>query len=60
MSKEFGEKLLGLLQKQGISQRQLADRLNTTEATLSRYVNGDREPKAVCNNLTSTALNIML
>ena len=57
MSKEFGEKLLGLLQKQGISQRQLADRLNTTEATLSRYVNGDREPKADMLANIATALN---
>ena len=57
MSKEFGEKLLGLLQKQGISQRQLADRLNTTEATLSRYVNGEREPKADMLANIATALN---
>ena len=42
MSKAFGERLLSLLQKQGITQKQLADRLNTTEATLSRYVNGER------------------
>ena len=41
MSKEFGQRLLNQMKKQGISQRQLADRLNTTEASLSRYVNGD-------------------
>lgn len=57
MSKEFGERLLRLLQKQGISQRQLADRLNTTEATLSRYINGDREPKANMLANIATALN---
>lgn len=57
MSKAFGERLLNLLQKQGITQKQLADRLNTTEATLSRYVNGDREPKADMLANIATALN---
>ena len=57
MSKAFGERLLSLLQKQGLTQKQLADRLNTTEATLSRYVNGDREPKADMLANIATALN---
>ena len=57
MSKAFGERLLSLLQKQGITQKQLADRLNTTEATLSRYVNGEREPKADMVANIATALN---
>lgn len=57
MSKEFGERLLSLLQKQGITQKQLADRVNTTEATLSRYVNGEREPKADMLANIATALN---
>ena len=57
MSKAFGERLLSLLQKQGMTQKQLADRLNTTEATLSRYVNGDREPKADMLANIATALN---
>lgn len=57
MSKELGEKLLGLMKKRGISQRQLADRLNTTEASLSRYVNGEREPKADMLANIATALN---
>lgn len=57
MSKEFGERLLSLLQKQGITQKQLADRINTTEATLSRYVSGDREPKAETLANIATALN---
>lgn len=46
MSKAFGERLLSLLQKQGVTQRELAERINSTEATISRYVSGDREPKA--------------
>lgn len=57
MSKEFGQRLLNQMKKQGVSQRQLADRLNTTEASLSRYVNGEREPKADMLANIATALN---
>lgn len=57
MSKELGQRLLSQMKKQGITQKQLADRLNTTEATLSRYVNGDREPKADMLANIATALN---
>ena len=57
MSKELGEKMIELLRKQNITQKQLADRLNTTEATLSRWVNGEREPKADMIANIATALN---
>ena len=57
MSKAFGQRLLNLLQKQGITQKELADRINTTEATLSRYVSGDREPKADMLANIATALH---
>lgn len=57
MSKEFGERLLTLLQKQGITQKELADWINVTEATLSRYVSGDREPKAETLANIATALH---
>lgn len=57
MSKELGQRLSGLLQKRGITQKELADRINTTEATLSRYVSGDREPKADMLANITTALH---
>ncbi len=57
MSKAFGERLLSLLQKQNITQRELAERINSTEATLSRYVSGDREPKAEVLANIATALH---
>lgn len=57
MGKELGQRLLYLIKKQNITQKQLADRLNTTEATLSRYVSGDREPKADMLANIATALN---
>lgn len=57
MNKTFGQRLLFLLQKQGITQKELANRINTTEATLSRYVSGDREPKAEMLANIATALH---
>lgn len=57
MSEAFGQRLLNLLQKQGITQKDLAERINTTEATLSRYVSGNREPKADMLANIATALH---
>lgn len=57
MSKNFGERLLNQLQRQGMTQRQLAERINITEATLSRYVSGDREPKVEILANIATALS---
>lgn len=57
MSKAFGERLLSLLKKQGVTQKELAERINSTEATLSRYVSGDREPKAEVLANIATALH---
>ena len=57
MNKEFGQRLLTLLQKQNMTQKQLADRVNTTEATLSRYISGAREPKADMLANIATALH---
>lgn len=57
MSKEFGERLSNQLQKQGMTQKELAETINTTEATLSRYVSGDREPKADVLSNIATALH---
>ena len=45
MGKDFGERVSLLLEQQGISQREIAGILGITEATMSRYIKGDREPK---------------
>ena len=57
MSRALGQRLLSLLHKQGMTQKELADRINTTEATLSRYISGDREPKADMLANIATALH---
>lgn len=41
----FGKRLDIALEIRGVTQRELASLLNTTEVTVSRYVNGDRMPK---------------
>ena len=45
MGKEFGDRVSLLLEQQGISQREIAGILGITEATISRYIKGEREPK---------------
>jgi len=57
MGKEFGERLQGLLRDQGVTQKELAIRIGSTEATISRYVSGDREPKADALANIATALH---
>lgn len=41
---DFGERLLKLMQKQGLSQRELARKADIDEVTISRYVHCLREP----------------
>ena len=38
--------IVKFLKKAGLTQRELAERVGTTEASMSRYVRGDRVPKA--------------
>ena len=42
----IGEKILNLRKKQNLSQKELAEKVGITEASLSRYENNLREPKA--------------
>lgn len=57
MSKEFGKRLQSILQSRGVTQKELAARIGTTEATICRYVTGDREPKADMLANIATALH---
>ena len=57
MSKELGERILSLLKSQSMSQKELAERIGTTEATMSRYVAGERDPKSEVLANIATALN---
>lgn len=43
-----------------MTQKELAKRINTTEATLSRYVSGDRDPKENMVANIATALHMLM
>jgi transcriptional regulator with XRE-family HTH domain len=40
----LGERIVELLKKVGLTQKQLAERIGVTEAAMSRYIKGEREP----------------
>jgi len=42
----LGSNIKSLLRKNNISQKELAKRINTTEITVSRYINDKRQPNA--------------
>ncbi len=57
MGSELGTKIILALQKNNMTQRELAVRLNTSETVISRYVSGTREPKPEMLANIATALN---
>ena len=57
MINSFGTKVLELLDKKNMTQKKLAETINITEATLSRYINGDRKPKSEVVANIATALH---
>lgn len=56
----FTNQLKAILDKRGMSQRDLAIKLNTTEATVSRYVNGTRTPTIDTVVSMAEALNVSI
>ncbi|MFR0557011.1 helix-turn-helix domain-containing protein [Pseudoscardovia radai] len=57
MSEQLGTRMRELMQQNGYSQKQLAELAGLTEATVSRYVSGEREPKAETLADIATALH---
>lgn len=57
MGKELGGRIYELLQKEGIQQKELAERIGITETAMSRYINGTREPKPDVIANMATALH---
>lgn len=59
MDKEiFGKRLDIALELRGVTQKELASLINTTEDTISRYVKGERMPKADVFMQICDALNV--
>lgn len=52
----FGDNLRDILKERGYSQREFADAIGTTEATISRYINKERMPSI--KNLINMSLEL--
>lgn len=58
MSAEFGRRLADLLERSRMTQRDLAAITGLTEAAVSRYISGAREPRAVTVAKIAKALDV--
>lgn len=58
MDSTFGRRLADLLKWRHMTQRDLAAATGLTEGTISRYVSGTREPKAIIAAKIAKALNV--
>lgn len=56
--KIFSKMLKEQLKKKGMTQKELAERIDTTEVSVSRYVSGQRIPKATVLLKIATALGV--
>lgn len=57
MKNTLGERIAELLQKIGLTQRELAEQVGVTEVSMSRYISGDRTPKGPVIANIATALH---
>lgn len=56
--KTIGQKIEQELEKINMSQKELADRVNVTEATISRYLSGSRSPRGEILSKIATVLRV--
>lgn len=57
---ELGRRIQELLDQKGISRKEFAAMTGLTEAAISRYVTGKREPRAVTLSLIANALGVSM
>ncbi len=57
MGASLGKKISEILKKNNMQQKDLAERVGTTEAVISRYISGQREPKPEMLANIATALH---
>ncbi len=57
MTKELGKRIQEVLQKNNMTQKELAKRVCLTEAGVSRYISGEREPNPETLANIATALH---
>ena len=53
----IGARILPLMKKKGMTQRELANQIGVTETSISRYISGARMPKANIVVYIADALN---
>ena len=58
MNKTLAERIKNLIEENGVTQKELANKINVTEATLSRNLNGIHEPKAEIINKIAEYFNV--
>ncbi len=59
-TKELGDKIQKLLNEQGISRKEFSAMTGLTEAAISRYCTGAREPKSVTLAVIANALGVSI
>lgn len=57
---DFGRKVKKIMKQRGITQSWLAEKTKTTEATLSRYINGNRRPQSDIAAAIAETLDVSL
>ena len=57
---DVGKKIEILLKKKGMTRKELSEKSGISEAAISRYINGSREPKTVCLNSIAESLEVPL
>lgn len=60
MDKSLGLKIQQLLDDKGISRREFSAMTGLTEAAISRYITGQREPKSVTLSIIANALGVSM
>lgn len=58
MTSGIGERIAFYLAQSGLSQKELAERSGVTEAAISRYIRGLREPRAITVAAIARALGV--
>lgn len=57
MENTLGDRIAELLEKNGLTQRELAELVGVTEVSMSRYISNDRTPKGPVIANIATALH---
>ena len=60
MESGLGRKIQELLDEKHLSRKEFSDRTGITEAALSRYITGQREPKSVTLSIIARELEVSM